>query len=426
MNKKTLINQIRILAIFTIGIILIGCSKKLPNPKWAEENLKQESPQNNISIDVFLDATTSMGGFAVGNETVFSQFIDQLDASAFTAWKNVDIKYYKFGEKIKNIDRSNLLKAKTDQFFYKEKGIFKRTYIDSVINRTDMKQLSIVITDLFQDEGDVNIMVEKIKTQCFNKHVMVSILGMKSKFYGLVFDTPKAPKGYKLKTDERPFYAMVFGNPSSIEKLYEALKVKDFVKENQIILVSDQIFKSSKVSIVKTRSSKFINKVAQRTRLNNSFDFSMKEEGKDAKFDFEIIFERNTRCADFKESTIAVVVYKKSITDPLKANPDSIITNDFKIEEIKRQGNKLTATLVLHNEDPIGNYSYLVYLQPNQINGFISPSWIHEFSTDNPLPNTPSASQTYNLENLISRLLVAKNSVLPTNVSKCYINIYKR
>lgn len=425
MNKKT-INQIRILAIFTIGLIISSCSKKIPNPKWIEDNVKMESPQNNISIDVYFDATTSMGGFAVGNETVFSQFIDQLDASAFSAWKSVDIKYYKFGEIIKNIDRSNLLSAKNNQSFYKEKGIFERTYIDSVVKRTDVKRLSIVITDLFQDEGDVNIMVEKIKNQCFNKHIMVSIIGLKSKFNGYVFDTPNNPRGYKLKTDERPFYAMIFGNPTSIEKLYDALKVKDFVKENQIMILSDQIFKSSNISVVKTRDSKFVNKVAPRTQMNNSFDFSMKEEGKDARFDFEMIFDRNTRCADFKENTISVVVYKKSIIDALKPNPDSIITNDFKIENIKRQGNKLTATLILHNEDPIGNYSYLVYIQPNQINGFTAPSWIHEFSTNNPLPYTPSASQTYNLENLISRLLVAKNSVSPSNISKCYINIYKR
>lgn len=425
MNKKKN-SQILIFAIFTIGLIISSCSKKIPNPKWIDDNVKIESPQNNISIDVYLDATTSMGGFAVGSETVFSQFIDQLDASAFSAWKSVDIKYYKFGEIIKNIDRSNLLSARNNQSFYKEKGIFERTYIDSVVKRTDVKRLSIVITDLFQDEGDVNIMVDKIKNQCFNKHIMVSILGLKSKFNGYVFDTPNNPRGYKLKTDERPFYAMVFGNQSSIEKLYEALKVKDFVKENQILFISDNIFKSSSISVIKTRDSKFVNKVAPRTQLKNSFDFSMKNEGKDAKFDFEMIFDRNTRCADFMENSIFVNVYKKSIKDALNANPDSVSTNDIIIENVKRQGNKLTATLILHNEDPVGNYSYLIYLQPNQISGFNFPKWVHEFSTDNPLPNTPSASQTYNLENLISRLLVAKNSVMSTNISKCYINIYKR
>lgn len=424
MNRRTYVAQLRLILISCF--LITSCSTKLPEPRWTEVNAPQESLQNKIKIDIYIDATTSMGGFAVGEKTIYSQFIDQLEASALSAWKSADVKYYKFGTKIKVINRTEFLKAKNNQSFYRERGFLEKTYIDSVIKKTDVKRLSVVITDLFQDEGDVNNMVEQIRSQCFSKDIMVGFLGIKSEFDGLVFDTPNSPGGYRLKTEERPFYALFFGDPVRMEKLFEALKTTKFVKENQLLLISNHILKSSNVSIIKTKESKFVNKKAPRIQSDNTFDFSMKGNGKDASFKFELTFDKNSRCVDFNENTITAVVFKKSYTDAKNANPDSVLTNDIKIESIQRQGSKLTATLILKNENSVGNYSYLIYLQPNLINGFLLPSWIKDFSTDNPVPNTPSASQTYNLEKLISRLLVAKNAVTPTYISKSYINIYKR
>lgn len=434
MNNRKYEKQTKVLLLSSLLVLSVisitSCSKKLPNPKWSSEitgsSIDESSSQTNIAIDIYIDATTSMEGFAIGDKTIYGQFIDQLEASALSAWKSADIKYYKFGEIIKPLQRPEFLTAKDNLAFYRERGVFTRTYIDSVIQKTDNKRLSVVITDLFQDEGDVNIMVEQIKKQCFNRKVMLGILGIKTEFNGLVFDTPNFPRGYRLKTTDRPFYALIFGNPSKMEKLFEVLKTKEFVKENQILLISDQIMKSSNVSILKTKDSKYVNKKAPAVQIKNSFDFSMKEKGEDAKFNFELIFDKNTRCIDFNENTISAVVYKKSITDPKYPNPDSVLTNDIKVEKLIRDGNKITATLIMHNEDPSGNYSYLIYLQPNQINGFIIPQWIKDFSTDNPIPNTPSASLTYNLEKLVSTLIVAKNAVSPTYVSKSFINIYKR
>jgi hypothetical protein len=431
MNRRIYIGQMRIILILCIIAIGISCKKQLPEIKWTEvssiTDKSKESPQNNIPIDIYIDATTSMEGFAVGELSVYSQFIDQLEASALAAWKSADIKYYKFGTRTRAIKRDEFLNSKNDKSFYRETGFLEKTYIDNVIKNTDSKRLSVVITDLFQDAGDVNAMVDKIKVQCFSKNVLVGILGIRTEFDGKIFDFPDCPmNGYTHKTKGRPFYALVFGEPIKMEKLFEALQTTPFVKENQIILISNEIMKLSNVSILKTRESKFVNKKAPHMQGNNSYDFSMKEKGKEARFNFEVTIEKNSHCVDFKENLIEAVVYKKSITDSKNANPESVLTNDIKFENIIRQGNKITAILVLNNEDPVGNYSYQIYLQPNQLNGFALPGWIKDFSTDNPVPNTPSMSQTFNLEKLISRLLVAKNAVTPTYISKSYLNIYKR
>lgn len=431
MNNKINFKQLIFILFWFIFTINIGCKKILPDPKWEDTKSiifeSEELSQDNIPIDIYVDATTSMEGFALGELTIYSQFIDQLEASTLSAWKSADVKYYKFGERIRKIERTEFLTSKNDKRFYREKGIFLETYIDSVINNTDAKRLSVVITDLFQNEGDVNSMVNEIKNQCFTKNVLVGILGIRAEFDGKIFDFPNCPSGgYPHKTNERPFYALVFGDPLKMGKLFEALRTKEFVKADQMILISNEIMISTNVSLIKTKESKFVNKKAPRVQVDNSFDFSMKKEGREARFNFEMVYDKNIHCVDFNESTIEAVVFKKSITDAKELNIESVLTKDIKFENIIKEENKISATVVLNNEDPVGNYSYLIYLQPNQLNGYSLPVWIKDFSTDNPVPNTPNMSQTYNLEKLTSQLVIAKNAVTPTYISKLFINIYKR
>jgi len=378
-----------------------------------------------ISIDIYVDATTSMEGFAVNNSSRYSQFLDQLEASGMSAWKKADIKFFKFGQIIKPIDRTQFLSAKNNLDFYREPGIFKNTYIDSVVKNTDSKRLSVLITDLFQNEGDVNTMVEKIKEKCFANNIAVGILGIKTDFKGTVYDVPGRPS-YPLTTNERPFYAIVFGNNDNLESLFDALKTKPFVNDNQVLIFSKYIIESFKVSMIKTRESKFVNKKAATADVYNVFDFSMKKEGKEARFDLELDLRRRNRSPDFLEKNLEIIAFKKATTDSKPASQDSVATNDISIENIKRNGDKLSATLILHNEDGPGNYSYIVYLKANELSGLQTPKWIKDFSTDEPVPKTASENKTLNLDKLCTTLLVANASIAPTYVAKFYCNIFKR
>jgi hypothetical protein len=424
--KKNILSIIFLFLIFSN----FGCTKKFPEIKWEYSDADvigtPPNKQEQIDIDIYVDATTSMEGFAVNNSSTYSQFLDQIEASTLSAWKKADAKYYKFGQIIKPVNRAEYLTAKNNLKFYRERGVFLKTYIDSVVNRTDSNRLSVLISDLFQDEGDVNIMVDRIKEKCFSRGVNVSFLGIKSEFDGKVFDVPSYPKGYGLKTDERPFYAIIFGNSYNMELLFESLKSKPFVKDENFLILSKNIIKSFNVSLIKTKDSKAVNKKAPRQEIKNSFDFSMQEDGKEAQFDLEITFDRLPRFPDFSEKSMELISYKKSISDPIKFTTDSVLTDDIKIENIQRTGNKVTATIRLKNHDPSGNYSYLVYLKSNQLNGLITPDWIKEFSTDDPVPGSPTENKTYNLEKFISTLLVARSSITPINLAKFYINIFKR
>ncbi len=431
MNTPNKANSFMFLLLIAIPMILsYGCSPRLPDPTWTDNlsvvHKKSDLSQANIDIDIYIDATTSMIGYAVSESSIYGRFLDQLEASALSAWRSADVNYFKFGETIRPIERPEFLRAKNDANFYREPGLFMRTYIDKVVDNTDPNRLSVVVTDLFQDEGDVNVMVDQIKSKCFTKDVMVGIIALWSDFNGMVYDVPAYPRGYFLPTTPRPFYALVFGEPDNMGKLFEALKMTDFVRNAHFLIISDQILNKADVTISKTRESIFVNRIAPRTKMEHSYDFSMKKKGNTASFDFVMNFENNPWCIDFNASMLETLVYKKSITDARITGVDSVQTKDIRFENLMREGNTLTATILLDNDEIIGNYSYQILLYQHPIRGYTLPDWVMELSTENPIPGTPSAAQTYNLEKLVSRLLVAKNSVVPTYISKSYINIYKR
>jgi len=411
-----------------VAFIFYGCTN-LPKIKmyYSDKDVVGQpyKKSDHINMDVYIDATTSMEGFAVNASSQYSQFLDQVEASGLYAWKNANIKYFKFGTKIKPIDRTEFLSAKNTQQFYREKGIFEDTYIDSVVKNTDPGRLSVLITDLFQTDGDVNTMVDKIKQKCFANNVAVGIIGIKTNFDGWVYDVPGI-KPYKLKTTDRPFYAVVFGNNNNLSAFFEALETRPFVNPNQEIIVSRYIIQSFSESLTKTRDSRYVNKKASTSELPYVFDFSMKKDGKDAKFNFTVDLKRRKRSPDFLVDHLSLVTYKKSLTNSKVMQKDSVLTNDFKIDSIERKGDKITGVISLHNEDGSGNYSYILYLEANPLNGLESPKWINDFSTESPVPNSPSAAKTFNLDKLVNMLMIANASISPTYVAKFYINIYKR
>ncbi|HEX8530438.1 MAG TPA: hypothetical protein VF646_10460, partial [Cytophagales bacterium] len=93
-----------------LGLFLQGCppaEREIEQPYTVSEVVGAPPPKSDrIDIDVYVDATTSMEGFTVGEGSEYSQFLDQLEASALSAWKSANPRFYKFGQVIKPIDRA--------------------------------------------------------------------------------------------------------------------------------------------------------------------------------------------------------------------------------------------------------------------------------------------------------------------------------
>jgi hypothetical protein len=205
------------------------------------------------------------------------------------------------------------------------------------------------------------------------------------------------------------------------------------VKEEQFLILPKYIIKKFDVSLVKTPNSKGI-QLIQNSPGRNQFNFKLLSGYAGGTFKAEIAFDRNMRTPDFLGDKLELVAYKKvALADQnavkkgnlTEAQVNGELTQDITLKEIKRDGNKIYATLDLVINGTGGNYSYLVYLKTPSINGFSLPQWVKDFSSENPSPRSDS-NKTLNLEKFISDAIRADLSIYQPKVANMCINIEKR
>lgn len=439
LTQTQLLFKIITVFIFLLLTTLIGCNGKPAVIHWNYSDVEVVGPNlssnpSSINIDIYVDATTSMKGFAVNPNSIYNKFLDELEASVGSSWSKTELQFFKFGTKIKPIDRNGFLAAKT-QPFYAEPGIFEKTNIDAVIDKTDASRVSVVITDLFQSEGDVNAIVLQIKDKCFTKNVQFAVLGIKSDYDGKIYDAKVLPYPFKSTSGDentyRPFYALIFGDPANIEHLFESLKSKPFVKEENLLILPKYVIKNFDTVLAKTPDSKGLQPKNNLGR--NQFYFLMFSGSTSGTLKAEITFERNSRTPDFLVDKLELEVYKKVAlmgqqtdgSDPKTAQNNGEPTQDITLKEIKRDGNKISAILNLAINGSKGTYSYHVYLKTPAINGFLLPQWVKDFSSENPSPQSDS-NKTLNFEKFISDSIRADLSIYQPKVANMYITIEKR
>jgi hypothetical protein len=184
-----------------------------------------EEKSSQIQADVFYDATLSMQGFVVpGIATAYARVLDRLEGSITTGWSNTTVNFYRFGTNIRELkerEHKNVVKP----FFYNEREIRGVTRIDTVIDEASSEHLTIIVTDLFQDDADVTKLVNKLKDKFLVKDLSVGLLGVQSEFDGIVFDVGINRDWFKYP-GQRPFYVLMIGKHRDIEHLYNSLNAR--------------------------------------------------------------------------------------------------------------------------------------------------------------------------------------------------------
>lgn len=419
---------------FMICFFIIGCSQKA-DIQWGVSDkdivpIKTKLPPS-IKANIYIDATSSMAGFAANRDSVYNNFLNDLEGSIIAGWKNANISFYKFGTNIRELNHDQF-RTFGSSGFYAERGIFEQTNIHYVIDAMDSKHVNIVVTDLFQSDNDVNSILKSIKEGCFAKGIYMGILGIKSDYNGMVFDAKVPAFPFKSvagnEATYRPFYALIFGEKNNIEHLFGQLKANNYVKEQNFILISKYIIDNfDVVSLTKDKTSKNLNFSGKSLDKNKNrlFLFTLKE-GTKGNIIAEISFAKVQNAPAISENALKISVLKKFISKSQKKSADKAEdTNDIVADEIKvTGGNKINAKLNFTVGDMAGMYSYLVYFHPSPVNGYVLPKWIDEFSSDNPSPGN-DANKTLNLRPFVTGLLNANASVSQPQIAQAIINIKK-
>lgn len=213
------------------------------------ENIKPKSEE--LKVDVFFDASESMMGFVQQDNSYYIRTIQIMERALISAWPKGTIwTFYKFGTHIDKIKRNEILRA-IQPAFYQDKRFTLKTYIEKVIDRAKKENLTLIITDLFQDNSDVNLLISKLNEKFLKKNMAFGILGIKSEFIGKVYDVWIKKLSFDYDTtgrkanDFRPFYVLMLGRYEDIKHYYENIRINglDSFPESNFIIFCANIVK---------------------------------------------------------------------------------------------------------------------------------------------------------------------------------------
>jgi hypothetical protein len=197
-------------------------------------------------VKVYFDATSSMKGF-VGPKagTTFIGFVQKLEEVFSFAWRSNSTECYKFGSSISRLSGNRCYMLPTQPGFYNLTGHDDITQIDKAIEQVGAApSLSIIITDLYQNDADLGTLFQAFKRHVFSKNLSVGIAAMRSGFSGTIYDIGLGTASRNWQR-ERPFYAIVIGGKSDVVKYFQELsRPPATVPTEQLVILSPDLLES--------------------------------------------------------------------------------------------------------------------------------------------------------------------------------------
>lgn len=227
--------------IVLIAIFLVACNKKeelkcdITNVNSV--NHQTASKSDNLNVAIYLDGSGSMLGYVKDGETNYTKALQSL-RTVFELTGQLPVEYYRIGIPMKEITSSDYYSYGGNPIFYDGSNPkFKQVSspIDAAIVPAVKNQpkMTVIITDLEQNSGDVTKLNKKIQDIYFNpdnNNYAVGVWAVKSEFNGKVY----VDKNNQLQTFEynsgkepekmRPFYVLFIGPYQDVQYYFGELQ----------------------------------------------------------------------------------------------------------------------------------------------------------------------------------------------------------
>lgn len=419
------------LALWVMGALLLSAcgSKQQPLPSLDTSDIvipKAPAQSRPFGVDVCIDATPSMEGFAADPDSSYRRFLEDLEGSLVSAVRNVsELRFFKFGETIRQITRDEFRTARTPGFYH-EPGIFRETNVELILKRnmahspggpastrTDAEaakttagatpRVTVAVTDLFQRDQDVNIVVQQIKDGCLaHPDCSVGVLAIPSAFDGIVYDARVPSYQYRSTTDAatfRPFYLLMFGPQQQLLEFADVLSAYRYIDLKYLLVIGPQIVKTFSAT---TTHDKEVQGVTPRKTSGSNLDsaFNLRKGFSEAKLISGVSVACDPRTFCFDPSRVELRGFRQDRGKTLPAG------SELTLESVATTGGSLDLKLTIRPPDQKADYLYIGELGVGSVNGFVVPRWIAEFSSPNPRPDHDPA-KTLNLDRLVERLIAA-------------------
>ena len=437
-----------------------GCrdDNAIPDPPEPQPDLPPIS--NSLAARIYFDATLSMQGFVVPNSTQYTQMCRYLESVIVSGWTNATVSFFRFGEQVEPIDRNTYLNLSRTGF-YENNRIFRETFIQKIIeheaqlthddvqesmsneestetetnqeetnNHGEKSPLVVIVTDLFQDNRDLTVLIRQLKEQYIQKGYEVGLLGLRSEFDGTVYDLGEAPLPYRSTPGNpesfRPFYLLVLGKYSDISHYFDRLIANGFTEAQTIIfsrylvdpLLSfenatiDTLENLNRVSIaMESKHQVEEYRIVRKNRPSKiSAKMNLKLRPHIMQFDFETLYD----LINVKYSLNGIPDISQTAKNCLTVNSRLINNND---------SNKLSIEFTLDSQSLPRKriYLYEVTLRP-EVDTFKEPDWCLDWD----MGDGRNGAKTLNLVNFVRGLTqVTVRSYQPI-IAKFHFYIEKR
>jgi hypothetical protein len=390
-----------------------------PFPKVRQTIIRDaDEASREVAIDLVVDATTSMEGYA-GRETGYGRFLDRLESSLGTKWQSADVRYFRFGTRVDSIGRDVFRSAWEGPAFYRVSGLFERTNLDSVLSRIAPDRVTVVVTDLFQDDGDTNALVEALRDRAFKRGFAVGVVPVESAYNGRVYDAPGGPYSYASTPGDvatyRPFYALVMGEAPLLRRFFETIRTVEGVRPERMLLVSPYVVSAYEVAVEKPGQTQGIN---ANGKIGSAYRFVVRS-GHDGG-------TLKGRLTYALRADAAPVVPDRLVMRAFRADgADSVATSEITMRNAHADGDAVAFDLDVRLTQPKGRYAYLLLFEAGDLDGQRMPEWVYSLSSDSPTATT-HANKTLNLERFVAGLTQAAATVRPPRLAEVVLHLTRQ
>ncbi len=359
----------------------------------------------NLNINVYIDASGSMSGFATKNgdsTTKYAQTLERIyGCSGF--FSGSIINFYKFTlvgpeKPIIKLENRNFRQA------YKWEFYNGATLIDYVVKDLRVEDLTIIVTDLFQNDSDIGTVINVVNERCFsvkNRSVSNSIglIRISSQFDGAI-----GQLGSKTAFHHEgihSFYVIVIGRYPDVRKFNSHL-IND-LKEGKTEIALDYLLLSpylikpllsfDSIDLSSTKNHKNITRVEVKSSTDQpGLEFRVNTKKAESSFTVEIPLENESNTVRWNNelnliinseklelsSWVEVNFHSKILNVTLNNNDPKTSVND------KRDGRdriNLQFSLKSSNLQKGESYHFVVYVRPKQ-GSCKMPDWIKKWDMD--------------------------------------------
>ena len=203
------------------GLLIAAClflpnqARSQPRPPlpdletlFPQERLNLDASNTSPVIDVNIDGTLSMQGFAKPASGGYAQLLMDVDRSLANLWGQSNTRYYKFGAKSDPITQRPVYLEASRLGFYSGSGNYAKTRIDEVLRRGTPSALTVVVTDLYQQDMNIEAIQDAIRRRQFPRQAALGVWRWMVSFDGTIYDYALGKNVGQRYAGLRPLYIL--------------------------------------------------------------------------------------------------------------------------------------------------------------------------------------------------------------------------